>query len=296
MEAFVSNLVPSPIPYTYNGTLILASGDGYWNATAMCRANGKLWSNYWQNQSTQEFVEELARSLGIPRDRLVRTVMTGPNDTRGTWVHRRLAMHLAQWCSPRFAVLVAGWIEELLTQGRVELRPAPAPTLQPYTRRVMLLPEVRQGVPRGHWSVFTEAADLLIWAEQIFLPAGLEMQQYDLLDGSVSKRWAQFREGQEWTGVRVGYPHPFPDVRGTREAWAYPMQELACFRQSLRNGSARGVSEKQRDSPSVKMPTLANARSSRYRASGFVEVAPASSPTVFGPSLRWSAIANFAAA
>jgi hypothetical protein len=43
-------------------------------------------------------------------------------------------------------------------------------------------------------------------------------------------------------------------------------------------------------------PTLANARSSRYRASGFVEVALANSPTDFGPSLRWSAIPNFAAA
>lgn len=232
----MSNVVPSAIPHTYNGTLILASGDGYWNATAMCRANGKPWPNYWQNQSTQEFVEELAMSLGIPRDRLVRTEMTGPNDARGIWVHRRLAMNLAQWCSPRFAVLVVGWVEELLMRARVDLRstiPPTVPALEPYTRRVMRMPEVRRGVPRGHWSVFTEAADLLIWAEQVFLPAGLEMQQYDLLDGSVGTRWAQYREEKEWAGTRIGYPHPFPDVRGTRQAWAYPMSELAYFRQWL---------------------------------------------------------------
>jgi hypothetical protein len=59
------------------------------------------------------------------------------------------------------------------------------------------------------------------------------MQQYDLLDGSVGKRWVAYREGQEWAGTRVTDPHPFPDVRGTREAWAYPMQELAYFRQWL---------------------------------------------------------------
>jgi hypothetical protein len=171
--------------------------------------------------------------MGIPIDRLVRIVMTGPNDGRGTWVHRRLAMHLAQWCNARFAVLVVGWVEELLTQGRVELRPATAPTLQPYTRRVMRLPEVRQGVPQGHWSVFTEAADLLVWAEQIFLPAGLDVEQYDLLDGSVGKRWSQYRNEKEWAGTRIEYPHPFPDVRGTRMAWAYPMDELAYFRQWL---------------------------------------------------------------
>ena len=225
---------PSAIQHIYNNVLILQRGDGYWNATAMCRANGKQWSHYWENDSSQEYADELAGSLGIPRDRLVRTIMTGPNELRGTWVHQRIALHLAQWCNPRFAVRVTGWVEELLTQGCVELAPR-RQTLRPYSDRVMLMPSVRRQVPEGHWCVFIEAADLLIWAELIFVPAQLEMQACDLLDGSVGTRWKQFREGKQWAGERVQYTHCFPpdDIRGEQLAWAYPMAELPHFREWL---------------------------------------------------------------
>jgi hypothetical protein len=83
--------------------------------------------------------------------------------------------------------------------------------------------------------VFVEAADLLIWAELVFVPAGLEMQQYDLLDGSVGKRWKQFREGKSWAGDLITYSHAFPpgDPRGVREAAAYLMSELPYFREWL---------------------------------------------------------------
>jgi hypothetical protein len=102
--------------------------DGYINATQLCKAAGKLWSNYWKNKETHEFIEELARSLTIRRDVLVQPVTTGPNDQRGTWVHPRVAYHLGQWCSPKAAVQVTAWLEELHTKGTVSLIPARATT------------------------------------------------------------------------------------------------------------------------------------------------------------------------
>jgi hypothetical protein len=218
----------------YNGVLILQRGDGYWNATAMCKASGKEWSNYRQDKGTDEFLASLSSSLGIPRDVLVQTVGSGPNELRGTWIHRRVAIHLALWSNADFAVQVSGWVEELLTHGRVQLAPE-GQTLQPYSSRVMLMPGIRRQVPHGHWCVFVEAADLLIWAELIFLPAGLERQAYDLLDGNVGIRWVQYREGKPWAGTRVSYTHCFPpgDPRGAKEAWAYPMAELPFFREWL---------------------------------------------------------------
>jgi hypothetical protein len=113
----------SIIEHVYNGVTIHQRADGYWNASAMCRANGKTWSHYKENDTTEEFMIVLSRSLGIPRDVLVQTQMNGPNEVRGTWVHPRIAMNLAQWCSPLCAVKVSGWIEELLTTGHVDLRP-----------------------------------------------------------------------------------------------------------------------------------------------------------------------------
>lgn len=95
--------------------------DGYMDATAMCRATGKKWSHYWSNKTTQEFVGELARSAGIPADLLVESNTGGVNESRGTLVHPKLAMHLAQWCSPRFAVVVSGWVFDILTTGKAEV-------------------------------------------------------------------------------------------------------------------------------------------------------------------------------
>jgi hypothetical protein len=95
--------------------------DRYLNATAACKANGKEWSNYWQNQTTQEFVTALVDSLGIPRESLIES---RGGRTGGTWVHPRLAIHLAMWCSPEFAVQVTEWIEQLLTTGHVGIDPA----------------------------------------------------------------------------------------------------------------------------------------------------------------------------
>src|SRR4051794_39302590 len=97
----------------------------------------------------------------------------------------------------------------------------------------MLMPGIRRNIPRGFWCVIAEAADLLIWAEHIFIPAGLDMQAYDLLDGSVGTHWARFREGKEWAGQSIYYVHPFPDKRGPRDARAYPMCELQYFREWL---------------------------------------------------------------
>lgn len=233
-EAIVSNLSPTTIPHTYNGVTILHRGDGYWNATAMCQANRKLWADYWRLGSTKEFLGELSSVMGIPITELVQVRQAGVANLQGTWVHRRVAVHLAQWCNARFAVIVSGWVEELLTTGRVELAPQ-QPTLRPYSDRVMLMPSIRCHVPRGHWCVFVEAAELLIWAELVFVPAGLEMQQYDLLDGSVGKRYSQFREGKPWAGRRITYAHHFPpgDSRGQQEAAAYPMSELSYFKEWL---------------------------------------------------------------
>lgn len=105
------------IPREYNHTTIGQRQDGYLNATAMCKANGKEWSNYRQTQMADEFIEALERSLGIPRDVLVVVVSSGHNAGRGTWVHPQIGYHLAMWCNPDFAVKVTDWISDIRTHG-----------------------------------------------------------------------------------------------------------------------------------------------------------------------------------
>jgi len=99
------------VPHIHNGAVVnQRSTDGYMNATLMCKASGKEWSNYRQNAQTEAFLLALERSLGIPRDRLIQSIATGPNDQRGTWVHPQVAINLAAWLSPKFAVQVSEWV------------------------------------------------------------------------------------------------------------------------------------------------------------------------------------------
>lgn len=101
----------------FNGTDIGQRADGYLNATAMCKASGREWSKYWETDTAKAFVEELVGSLQIRRDLLIVSVLRGPNASRGTWVHPQVAYHLAQWCSPAFAVQVTEWIHDIRTKG-----------------------------------------------------------------------------------------------------------------------------------------------------------------------------------
>ena len=104
-----------------NGTPVgQRQADGYVNATELCKAARKKWADYWRLGTTAEFVQALAESTGIPVDSLIES-QSGRGG--GTWVHPRVATHLAQWCSPRFAAVVSGWVFDILTTGKTELVP-----------------------------------------------------------------------------------------------------------------------------------------------------------------------------
>jgi hypothetical protein len=107
--------------------------DGYVNATAMCKANGRHLPHYLTNARTSEYLQALSGSVGIPTDHLKVSIGTGPNHLRGTWIHPRLAVDLARWISPSFAVWMDGWFLE-------QFQPAPSPTTtnhrQPTTNRL----------------------------------------------------------------------------------------------------------------------------------------------------------------
>jgi hypothetical protein len=124
------------IPREYNGHVIQQRHhDRYIDATAMCRAFGKRWHDYYRLASTAEFLAELSEKLAIPIETaipafaLIEVRAGRPDLGGGTWIHPYVATNLAQWCSPAFAVQVAIWLDELLTTGKVELAPPQDPVL-----------------------------------------------------------------------------------------------------------------------------------------------------------------------
>jgi hypothetical protein len=86
--------------------------DRYIHASDMCKVGGKYWSDYIRNKTTKQFLKVLSSETNIPTSDLVQSKGGGSYEERGTWVHPRVATHLAQWISPEFAVKVSKWIEQ----------------------------------------------------------------------------------------------------------------------------------------------------------------------------------------
>ncbi len=117
----------------FHGATIRQRFDGYLNATDMCNATGKKFKDYRRNKATQEFFVALSKRLEMPIESQRENSPLGENKgfieiTRGgnyagTWVNSKVAIHLAIWCNPDFAVLVTEWVYELLTTGSVSLNP-----------------------------------------------------------------------------------------------------------------------------------------------------------------------------
>ena len=89
------------------------------NATQMCKAAGKLFGHYKSLDSTQIYLQALESIIGIPILELIKVDVGGNHS--GTWIHRLVAVHLAQWLSPSFAVQVSIWVNELMITGKVEI-------------------------------------------------------------------------------------------------------------------------------------------------------------------------------
>ncbi len=77
---------------------------GFVNATAMCKAHGKMFGHYKRFADTKDFVAAFSRSIHIRIDQLMQNLSNVPNEQKGTWVHPTIAIHLAMWCPPDFAV------------------------------------------------------------------------------------------------------------------------------------------------------------------------------------------------
>ncbi len=97
---------------------------------------------------------------------------------------------------------------------------------------VKRLEDVRDHDIADHlWSVFREGAEVLLLVEKDFR---VPVQQMDLCDGSIGRKWSDYRKGKSWALVSSTYTHRFRDYRPNCEPKAYELSELPHFRKWLR--------------------------------------------------------------
>lgn len=216
-----------------NQLMYQRSEDGYVNATAMCKAAGSFFADYQRLSTTQLYLAELSRSMGIPIDLIIQKITTGPNEYRGTWVHPQVAINLAQWCSPVFAVQVSQFVTEWM-QGN-----NPAQKLikhwQYYLARTSML---HNAVPSGYFSIFHEAAPMIV----AIIQSGVIVDDKTVPDISIGQHWSRYWKGnlEARHEPAVSYSHYYPDIfpqaaSNPQEAKAYPNSAIADFRQWMEN-------------------------------------------------------------
>lgn len=207
-----------------NGSVIdQRSTDGYINATAMCTAAGKKIANYFQNQSTDAFLAELAADVGIPISDIVQVVKGGAPATQGTWVHPQVAIHLAQWLSPAFAVKVSKWVFDWMGGKGAPQAPAKLPA---HLARYL----TNEGkVPQGYFSILQETG-LRLYGPLHHL--GFDIPEGWVPDISVGLcfcKWLRKERGID-TNALPTYIHEYQDHRKPAAAKLYPDTLLADFR------------------------------------------------------------------
>lgn len=114
-------------------------GDGYLNATQMCNAYNKKLYDWRRTKAGIAVTDALSLETGIPASKLFHSVRgRGDSVQQGTWVHPKLAVHIAQWIDPQFAL----WVSDLVIDWFTGNGQRSTPVVKSTTLRERVLEEL----------------------------------------------------------------------------------------------------------------------------------------------------------
>lgn len=204
--------------------------DGYINATQLCKAAGREFYNYQRTQHGNDYIEALSLKPNLIGLELVQVKSGKPENGGGTWVHPKVAIHLAQWLSPEFALQVTDWVIELMTKGHVSVTPAQPrhwydrirETWNPHSRYV------RKRFP-GMFTVASELAVQIMTMEDMLHLHNMCTNKEDRPDISIGLRWSRRRDELGWHEARFEAPLRLNEQNTEVMVKVYPHIELKEF-------------------------------------------------------------------
>ena len=141
--------------FNYNNQVITRRNDGFVNLTQMCQANGKRLDHWKALKATNAYIAEL--QVNYPESRVVYSE-EGVNG--GTWGHPSLAINLARWISPEFAVWCDGHIFNLMS-GNVVIAQPQLPQTYLEALKALVASEERLMLAQAEVEVLEEANQAL---------------------------------------------------------------------------------------------------------------------------------------
>lgn len=97
----------------------IRESDGYINASRMCSSAGKSFGDYSRLKQSETFFQAMAGEMQICMSDLVQ-INRNDNNDKSTWIHKKVALHLASWLSPIFLIHIYDTYEMYL---KGELKP-----------------------------------------------------------------------------------------------------------------------------------------------------------------------------
>ncbi len=133
IQILTKEVVSNIIRFNYEDQQIsfeFADGNKMINATEMAKPfPNKRINNFLRNQQTIDFISLLESRYANSRigskmleREVLRVVKGGKPDLQGTWMDEKLALKFAAWLSPEFELWVFDRIEELLINGKTQLK------------------------------------------------------------------------------------------------------------------------------------------------------------------------------
>ncbi len=224
---------------SWNGTPISRrTTDGYVNASAMCKANGKRWTDYRESNRCQVYLDALESVTGISVHALVES-RSGGAGGGGTWVHPQVAVDLARWISAPFAVWMDGWfLEEFEKRAAGTEGSSPREgNLESWRHFHDRVDMTHSTVPLGYFCVFQESFPMIV----PMIRAGVDVSDRVIPDISVGMAWSKHWKDNDLAlkhGEPVAYNHNYPDyypqaASNPQRSHAYPDAALGEFRRWL---------------------------------------------------------------
>jgi len=200
------------------------SSDGFINASQLCTVAGKRWFNYLREENTGHFLRTLAEQLKVKVADLHPELKTDAAETN-VWVHPQVAIHLAQWLSPAFAVKVSSWVYDWMSGKGAPARPSKMPYhLERHMANV-------GKIPPTHFSILQEMTTTLIAPLEVSGYTLPEKMVPDISQGKMFCKFAREKLGLD-TDALPTYEHQYPDGRVV-EAKLYPVEHLGAFRKYI---------------------------------------------------------------
>lgn len=102
------------VKVTADVSQLTKSDEIHFSATSIAKHFGKSPKDWLKTDQAKEYINVTSQKENIPFEKLVRTVQGGKH--KGTWLHNRLALAFARWCSVEFEYYLDKWIQRRINE------------------------------------------------------------------------------------------------------------------------------------------------------------------------------------